>query len=69
MTFGEIIKRERMNKGFSMEKLANEAGVGKTTVYSVEHSNHLPQYSTRKLLCDALKIDLKRVMDEVMRSA
>ena len=69
MTFGEIIKRERVSKGLSMERLASEAGIGKSTVYNIEHSNHLPQFSTRKLICDALEIDLRRVMDEVLRGA
>lgn len=68
MKFGDIVKREREKKEMSMQALADKANVGKTTIYNIEHNRHLPQISTRKLICDALGVKLKQVMSEVMQN-
>lgn len=59
VNIGEIIKSVRKKAGLSQKELADLAGVGKTTVFDIEHGKHSVGFSHVLTLCKVLNISLR----------
>jgi len=59
VNIGEIIKSVRKKAGLSQKELADLAGVGKTTVFDIEHGKHSVGFSNVLTLCKVLNISLR----------
>ncbi len=57
------IKRVRERKGYSQERLAEEAGVSLRTVQRVENGENKPQGETLKRLTQALDVSMDEIME------
>lgn len=53
---GVNVKIKRKTKGWSMEKLANEAGINRKTLTAIERGLTLPKNNTLKLIAEALGV-------------
>jgi y4mF family transcriptional regulator len=58
VNIGEIIKSVRKKAGLSQKELADLAGMGKTTVFDIEHGKHSVGFSSVLALCKVLNISL-----------
>lgn len=69
MEVGKQIKQLREQKGYTLNRLANMAGVSQSYLRDVELENKNPTLSFLSLICDALDISLKDFFnDEAERS-
>ncbi|MGN0368359.1 MAG: helix-turn-helix domain-containing protein [Wujia sp.] len=64
MEIGSRIKYFRKKKGYTVNKLANMAGVSQSYLRDVELGNKNPTVSFLSLLCDALDITLQEFFSE-----
>lgn len=55
--FAQIVRAKRTERGWSMQALADVAGIHKDTVYYLENCKHRPTRTIRELICDALEIE------------
>ena len=60
-TIGDRLRRVRQARGYSVRKLATEAGVGKNTVVEIEQGRK-PHRSTLVAICTALGIKLNQLL-------
>jgi len=70
MNIGENIKKFRLERGISAERLAGELGVSKTTVYRYENSSieKIPLKIFDKI-CDILSVSPAELMGNATRAA
>ena len=66
MTVGEIVKRERIAKGFSMRVFAKKAEISLATLVNVESGKHVPTNGTMKSIAEALDMRPSDIMLEVV---
>lgn len=59
----------REQKGITVNKLANDAGISQSFLREVELGNKKPTVETISLLCDALNITLRDFFDDGSPSA
>ena len=64
MEIGKRIALFRTNKGYSVNKLANLAGVSQSYLRQVELGEKNPTVEFLSLLCDTLGITLKEFFDD-----
>ena len=64
MNVGERIKELREMKGFTVNKLANLAGISQSYLRDVELGNKNPTVETLSYFCDALGVSLKDFFDD-----
>lgn len=64
LRFGKQLKRVRVKRGFSQEKLAEEAGLHRTYVSTVERGMRNISILNIEKLADALEIPLSKLMPE-----
>lgn len=57
------IKLERVNKGFSQEGLALEAGLNKSTIWKIETNRMSPTIDTLEKIAAALGMDFASLTD------
>lgn len=57
------IKLERVNKGFSQEGLALEAGLNKSTIWKIETNRMSPTIDTLEKIATALGMDFASLID------
>lgn len=57
------IKLERVNKGFSQESLALEAGLNKSTIWKIETNRISPTIDTLEKIAAALGMDFASLTD------
>lgn len=55
---GERLRELRVQKGFTLEQLANEADIELSQVHRVEKGKINPKYTTLKVLSEALGVSL-----------
>lgn len=67
MKIGEQIKSFRLNKGYSVNRLANEAGLSQSYLRDVELCKKNPTVETLSYICDALEISLADFFNEYCR--
>jgi transcriptional regulator with XRE-family HTH domain len=59
---GERLRELRLQKGFTLEELANEADIELSQVHRIEKGKINPKYTTLKILADALNMSLSDVV-------
>ncbi|MBQ9412731.1 MAG: helix-turn-helix transcriptional regulator [Oscillospiraceae bacterium] len=64
MKIGDRIAFFRQGKGYSVNKLANLAGVSQSYLREVELGNKNPTAEFLSILCDTLEITLKEFFDD-----
>ncbi len=65
-TIGAIIRLHRKTAGLTRVELARLSGVGKTTIFDIEHGKETVQLKSLLLVLDVLGIEMRldsRVMD------
>jgi transcriptional regulator with XRE-family HTH domain len=62
MTFGERLKKARIEKGLTQEQLANLIGVAKSTVTGYEKNNREPNFFIIKKILEVLNISFNDLM-------
>ena len=68
MNVGLRIKELREIKGYSVNKLANMAGVSQSYLRDIEQGNKNPTVSFLSLLCEQLDITLKDFFDDTFET-
>lgn len=56
-----IIKKLRLKKHLSQDKLAKLAGVSRSTIIAIEKDKYIAQPLTLQKIADALEVDLSEV--------
>lgn len=56
--FGTVIRFHRKKSGLTQKELADLAGVGKTSVFDIEHGKPTVQLETLQRICRVLNIDI-----------
>ena len=69
MDISDRIKFFREQKGITVNKLANLAGISQSFLREIELGNKKPTVETISLLCDALNITLRDFFDDGTQSA
>ncbi len=64
MNVGERIKKLREEAGYTVNKLANMAGISQSFLRDIELGNKNPTVETLSYFCDALKISLSDFFNE-----
>lgn len=64
MNVGLRIKELREKKGYTVNKLANMAGISQSYLRDIELGNKNPTVETLSYFCDALQISLKDFFSE-----
>lgn len=59
MSFGERVKKLRIERGYTQEALADAVGVKKQTISRYENSDREPNIRSAKALADALGVPLE----------
>jgi transcriptional regulator with XRE-family HTH domain len=59
----DLIRAARERKGWSLDDLAREAMLEKSTVYRIEKGKSMPRGETRRKLADALNISIEELGD------
>lgn len=57
MTFGDRLRKARLQKGFTQEQLAHQIGVAKSTLTGYEKGNREPDLFKIKKLLKVLEVD------------
>jgi transcriptional regulator with XRE-family HTH domain len=68
--FGIVLKKRRLDAGFSQESLAHRAGVHPTWISLLERGQNSPSLATLLAIADALKIrasELVRATEDALR--
>lgn len=65
-TIGNVLLRERKNKGLSQQDLANRTGVNRKQLGTIETGQHLPPIGTLTKIMDALDLGLAVVPAHVL---
>jgi transcriptional regulator with XRE-family HTH domain len=60
----ELIRAARERKGWSLDDLAREAMLEKSTVYRIEKGKSTPRGETRRKLAEALQIPIEEIHEE-----
>lgn len=63
MNVGERLKELREKSGYTVNKLANMAGISQSYLRDIELGNKNPTVETLSYFCDALNISLKDFFD------
>lgn len=58
--FKDELKKLRLQKGWTQEKLAEIMGVGKSTISMYENGNRTPDFETLEAIADIFNVDLNR---------
>lgn len=64
MTIGEIIRQERIERGFSQKYLANLIGATPQQLSQWENGTRIPKANARRKIAEALTIPTHRLYDE-----
>ncbi len=69
MTIGQRITYYRTLKNYSVNKLANLAGISQSYLRDIELGNKNPTVETLSYICDALDLSLKDFFDDATASS
>ena len=61
--FGKHLQKVRKSKGYSQDRLCNEAGFSRGTVSKIEAGKVDPQLSTLARIADTINTPLKKIID------
>ncbi len=65
--FGQVLRRERLNAGFSQEKLALECGLDRTYISLLERGLRTPTLYTIFLIASQLGITTTTLVTDVVK--
>ena len=68
ISFGEALRRLRMEKGLTQQQLADRLHMDRTSVTSWETGRRMPDVATISLLTDAMGVDVVTLMDTAEES-
>ena len=68
ITFGLIVKRLRVQRGWQVQQLAEVAGMSRVHVGVIERGGNSPNLRTFITICHALGADPTEVLGEILRS-
>lgn len=63
LKFGEKVRKERMKRGLSQEKLGFETGLDRTYISGIERGERNPSLNNIGKLAKALKVSLSDLFD------
>jgi XRE family transcriptional regulator, regulator of sulfur utilization len=66
--FGAMLRQIRMNKGWTLRKLATRSGMNPTYVGIVEEGGNVPSLSTVLELTEVLGADVAEIMRQLARA-
>ena len=72
MEIGDIVRYHRKKSGLTQKELADLAGIGKTSVFDIEHGKQTVQLETLRAVFSVLNITLSLdspLMDQFMKEA
>lgn len=58
MTAGEIIRKARESKGFTMQELADRSGTSLQTIFKIETNSVTPRMDTMLALIEAMDYEI-----------
>lgn len=58
MTFGEILRSLRIERGITQDELATTVGVAKSTISMYESNQRRPGFEMMEAIADALNVDM-----------
>lgn len=61
--FGEHLQKIRKSKGYSQDRLCNEAGFSRGTVSKIEAGKVDPQLTTLARIAETIDVPLKKIID------
>jgi transcriptional regulator with XRE-family HTH domain len=59
---GSELRRIRLSKGVTLEKLAYGAGISKGNLSDIEHGKRDPRFSTLKAISEGLEISVSQLL-------
>lgn len=63
-TFGEVVRRERVSRGWSQQRLANEAGLNRSHLTTIEGGGiGMPRFETIQALAKAFGMVPRELID------
>ncbi len=63
LKFGERLTKIRKSKGYSQDRLCNEAGFSRGTVSKIEAGKVDPQLTTLARIAETIGVPLKKILD------
>ena len=64
---GQYLRRERLEKGYTLEKLAETTGLSRSYLSNIERNVNSPTINTLRTIVDALGVSLSRLFREIDR--
>ncbi|MGW7366450.1 cupin domain-containing protein [Streptomyces sp. NPDC054841] len=64
---GRHLRRERLDKGYTLEKLAEETGLSRSYLSNIERNVNSPTINTLRTIVDALGVSLSRLFRDIDR--
>lgn len=62
MSFGEVVRAQRVQRGWSQQQLANRAGMNRSHIGTIETKPGLPQYKTIVSIAKALGVTPRELL-------
>lgn len=63
LRFGERLSKIRKSKGYSQDRLCNEAGFSRGTLSKIEAGKVDPQLTTLARIAETIGVPLKKILD------
>lgn len=65
MTFGKWVREMREINGWTLQRLADEAGTCKSYIWDIENENYCPSTDKARDICAAFGLPLWKVLKEI----
>lgn len=62
--FKETLRQIMEDRGLTRQELADMSGISKTSLYWYLTGKHMPNVHNLKLLCEALRVDIRELIGE-----
>lgn len=64
MTFNEMLRKLRTDKGLTQEELAQKTGIGRSAIGMYESGNREPKFEVLETLADFFNVDMNTLLDK-----
>lgn len=68
MTFNEMLRKLRTDKGLTQEELAQKTGIGRSAIGMYESGNREPKFEVLETLADFFNVDMNTLLDKNSRT-